>query len=497
MKKFKHIIIGALAVMGLSACGDSFLDTDLPAYLDSDKAAEAAGKRPEVFCNGIWSWYGSYQGKAHDQANMAAMMIIADVMGQDMALNKAGWFGFDYQFDFRNKDWRRSAMIWNFNYTNIAKANEILSLYPEGPKNVGQYGLIGNALAVRAYAYYQLIQFFQCTTNEDGTVNYAAKGVPIMAAETEGTPEERDALKGRNTVGDVFKVIEGDLTKAVEYFEMTDESGKVYERPNKQYVDGSVANGLLARFYLLDQKWDKALACAKKAQEGYAIMNEWDGFTKIDNEEWMWGLEIDGENTINFISFSSHMSNFGAGYAGLDAPSKLIDASLYSAIADNDNRKKFFNGPEGWPEGPANGVKRAYANKKYASDGNFTEDVLYMRASEMVLIEAECQARLGNSAEAGAALYKLTSKRIADAKNEPALLEQVLMQRRIELWGEGFEYFDHKRMNTGINRDYEGTNHPEGYRLTIDSRDKRWYLQIPNSEMQENTHLDEIEDQNP
>lgn len=52
MKFKKYIAASMIALAGLTACSDSFLDTDYTEYLDE----EAAGKNPDVFLNGMWSW---------------------------------------------------------------------------------------------------------------------------------------------------------------------------------------------------------------------------------------------------------------------------------------------------------------------------------------------------------------------------------------------------------------------------------------------------------
>ena len=56
MKLKKYIAASMIALAGLTACSDSFLDTDYTEYLDEEAAGEAAGKNPDVFLNGMWSW---------------------------------------------------------------------------------------------------------------------------------------------------------------------------------------------------------------------------------------------------------------------------------------------------------------------------------------------------------------------------------------------------------------------------------------------------------
>ena len=74
-------------------------------------------------------------------------------------------------------------------------------------------------------------------------------------------------------------------------------------------------------------------------------------------------------------------------------------------------------------------------------------------------------------------------------------MDDVLLQRRIELWGEGFNYFDLKRNNLGIDRAYEGSNHMT--KIVVPAQDVRWTYQIPQTEFNENKLLNVDEDQNP
>ena len=119
-----------------------------------------------------------------------------------------------------------------------------------------------------------------------------------------------------------------------------------------------------------------------------------------------------------------------------------------------------------------------------------------MRAAEMVLIEAEAYAHMGDGAKAAQALKVLMDVRQPGWNKASVTVDDIHLQRRIELWGEGFAYYDLKRLNKGIDRTYEGNNHLAGYDLAVPARDTRWYYQIPLSEIQEND-LIEPEDQNP
>ena len=173
---------------------------------------------------------------------------------------------------------------------------------------------------------------------------------------------------------------------------------------------------------------------------------------------------------------------------------KCIDAKLYSQIPDTDVRKALWNGPDGDPTAQTEASAYPYASRKFGYDANWLQDYIYMRASEMKLIQAEAYARLGKSSEATAALKSLLAKR----NNQwvgTASVEEVLLQRRIELWGEGFAYYDLKRNGLGVVRKYEGTNHPVWGQIDYPAHDNTWNFQIPRSEMQNNLMLSDA-DQN-
>lgn len=496
MKFTKYIATGLLAIAGFTSCSETFLETEYTKDLDSDAASEAAGKKPEVFLNGMWSWmitFNQTKNDSHDDFGIMSILHSTDMMAQDIGMTASHYFNYDYQLDNRMYNYRRTLADWTCLYTMIAKANEIINLYPNGGETVSQKALIGQALAIRGLSYYYLIQLYQFPVNASGAVNSSAKGIPLMYTLADGkTVAEIAAAKGRNTVADVYAQIEKDLTNAVENLEGD------YKRPNKNYINVNVANGILARYYLLSQQWEKAAATANKARTGYSIMNEkglHDGFMTVENEEWMWGFDHTTETQTSYASFFSMISNLAPGYAGVGYAPRVIDKRLYEAIPVDDYRKSLFNGANGNPNQPTVAAQLPYANIKFGTDGNWTMDYMYMRAAEMVLIEAEAYAHLNQGAKAAQALKILMANRQPSWNKASVTVEDVYLQRRIELWGEGFSYFDLKRLNKGIDRNYEGSNHLAGYKLVVPAQDKRWTYQLPNREMQENK-LIPAEDQN-
>ncbi|RYF62003.1 MAG: RagB/SusD family nutrient uptake outer membrane protein, partial [Cytophagaceae bacterium] len=114
-----------------------------------------------------------------------------------------------------------------------------------------------------------------------------------------------------------------------------------------------------------------------------------------------------------------------------------------------------------------------------------------MRVAEMYLIEAEAQARLGNSTAAATALFDLVSKRdpsyVKSTKTGTPLIDEILFNRRIELWGEGFRFTDLKRMNMALNRNGT-TNISSAVVVLFDvpPGDVQWEFLIPRRELNAN-----------
>ena len=498
MKKILYTFLG-VAVLGFSSCEDEFLNTEFTDGIDKETATELAQTDPQAlngYLRGIFTHMVSSDitgAGAHDDFSYMAVMHATDLMGETMVQSKSHWFTYDYGHDNRQDNYRRTSANWKTFYTIIAKANEVIDFFPEVPEDAGSKGILGQAYALRGMSYYYLIQLYQFTNTSDPSI-MDLPGVPMRYSSVEieengWTEEEVAQFQGRNTLGDVYAQIESDLEYAVELLDAG------YSRSAKYFVDSSVAKGLLARYYLLAGKWDLAAATANAARQGYPIMGEsglHDGFLDISNSEWMWGFDHTTETQTTYASFFSHISNLAPGYAGINYAPRLIDARLYSRIPDTDYRKSLFTGSEGPSEeqlsvATTTASQTPYANLKFGDDGNWTMDYVYMRAAEMVLIEAEAKAQSGDESGAAETLSVLMANRDPEWNQTSVSVEDVYLQRRIELWGEGFEYFDLKRLNKGINRDYEGSNHR--LPLVVEAGANEWVYKIPVNEIQENPQI--------
>lgn len=109
-----------------------------------------------------------------------------------------------------------------------------------------------------------------------------------------------------------------------------------------------------------------------------------------------------------------------------------------------------------------------------------------MRVEEMYLIEAEAVAH--NNPAQGVELLNTFMKTYRDANynctltTKDEVVQEVILQKRIELWGEGRSFFDIKRLNMSVTRSYSGTNVPESVQYNTTGRPAWMNLVLPKSE---------------
>lgn len=140
---------------------------------------------------------------------------------------------------------------------------------------------------------------------------------------------------------------------------------------------------------------------------------------------------------------------------------------------------------------PANGNTVSY------TIGNVT-DVPLMRVEEMYLIEAEATAQY-NEAEGKRLIEEFMTHRDPkySADNKSNLIDEIMFQKRVELWGEGIVFYDFKRLDMGIQNGYTGTNVPSDSRVNVSGRAPWWNFCIPESEVIQNLALEGKNNPNP
>ena len=509
MKLTKYL--GTVLLAGtLVACGDDYLAPQNSNYATSEEIADAAQSNPQAVLgsqlDGVYAILNFdspfVTGGIGDHMNvgLCGVMMLSNNTSNDVSLslgNGDPWH-FDKQLEYYGQEYVRSSWGWNIFYTVIKAANEVIPMIDPATATAEGKAMLGQALAIRGLSYFYLAQFYQDT--------YATSKnklcVPILLSNVETGGVDR-----RATVEQVYNQIESDLTRAIELLDG-------WKRASKSQVDQSVAQGILSRVYLVMHKWTKAAEMARAARLAYPLMDADAAYNynyqDVTNSEVMWGVDITTSTSRIYASFQSWMCAQTVGYGGQVGAIQLIDAKLYNSIPDNDVRKYLYVAPgDEYPCQDAVGNKWTipeYGNLKFKYEGaeDFLGDYIYMRSSEMYLTEAEALVRLNKADEAYAVLSELVTNRLAEGEwnVKRATIDVVQNQRRVELWGEGHSYFDHRRWQMDMDRGYEGTNEPSTtWPLHFEKGFVPWWhyswrYQLPLREIQENEAISE-DDQNP
>ena len=527
-KTFKYIysaaVVAALALTA-SSCTES-MDTEPQGSTLTKEELERNASSLDGLVKGMYSnmiqaeaitsWVGATR---HYDFGYASTMMMMDNAGQDEVSPNTGynWYRNNLRFNDRTDKSDITYFLWNQQYKNISQANAIISATESSYKdNSAAAAARGKALAMRAFCYLNLAQMYQFTYkgHED------ALCVPIVK---ETTTAEQASDNPRATVKDVYDFIMDDLNNAVTLLDGASRSGKAD-------IDQQVAYGLRARTELVMQNWKAAADDAAKAAEGYTPLSREDaaqpGFNDISASNWIWGMDVNETSDIvqtGILNFPSMMSSFtGNGYSPSYAY-RAINSKLWNEIPSTDVRKGWwldskFNSPIVNPDYLINTGKQVYVFSSTSKDddhlfalwkvpylnvkfgayqnkyGNETNacDVPLMRVEEMILIQAEAKAMSGDVAGGKKILEDFVRTYrdpdyTCNATTAEGVQEAVWFQRRVELWGEGFSYFDIMRLKKPIDR--RGANYEASVTYNIPAESKIMLWIIPEDEVNNNKAL--------
>jgi len=139
-------------------------------------------------------------------------------------------------------------------------------------------------------------------------------------------------------------------------------------------------------------------------------------------------------------------------------------------------------------------LNKFYDNgRKIGGQRNVETDYVYMRVAEMYLLHAEAAAQTGDEEAAKTSLKFLLDQRMPDTSyidglSGQNLIDEIYLQTRIELWGEGKSYLAMKRNKATVSR---GSNHLSNVGVAIPYDDTRLSFLIPQSEIQNNPFIND------
>ena len=502
---FKYCVISLCVVVLIQSCSSEALElspADKSLLTGSLKDAQSL----QTLVNGVYramymnAWSTSW---SQENPGIMAITLVRDLQGEDhlMSGQGNGWFWYDYTYetdaDFAGTNGRQYA-FWSMCYTIVNQANLVLSARDQLKADSLALSVFAQAYALRAFAYTCL---YECFCEGNYPENLTSPGVPLYteasSIESRGNPRAR--------IDTVLMQIKTDYGRAAELFKLSS-SGRLHP----SYIDLYACYGLWARLALICRDWAMVdslatLALSKPGLVQVADIEELGQFNDLRAKNLLWGFKVLTEQTSPYGPFLSHMDPRG-GY-GQNA-FQCIDAGLYSRIPDSDLRKSWWESPDNYTYYPYCQLKFRYADPL-----SFTGDLIYLRAEELLLMKAEAACQQQNYQQARTLLLKLGAKRdslyasrLSECTNSKlfnidtqaeivSLMDEILFQRRVELWCEGFgRCFDLRRLYLGYDRNYSGSNHTRLIKLL--PGDHRYQMLLPQYETDNNPNINATH-QNP
>ncbi len=515
MKK-KFIMIFA-AVFSAVSCQLEFVPTDSGSGDDLMKNASSAISTIDGIYRSMWTAGWSTGGNSHQCFGISAYNLALESMGDDFIMQSAGsgWFWYDHCYNIRSyymSDSFRSYDVWYANYTWISNANYVLAAKSTMDGSAADKSYVfGSAYAIRGLSYFNLANWYARPPYSalQDKYRWEDPGVPIYTEPT----DKGFVGKKRENLRTVFKQINDDLDSAIVFLGRGEKSVLA---GGKSHISLNVARALKVRVALAVGDWDTALKNAELVIESgkYEIGGEselMNGMNSISPSNVMWGAGIENtEQSGAYAGFFTHMDNTDGAYA--ESAPKLVSSSLYKKMRSDDIRRRWWD--------PDNEDSPYISNKfRFSNVASWLGDYIYKRVEEMYFDAAEAALRLGDSDKAVKYMNAVMAKRSpsynASSLNASTfigattntwtgyLLEDILIQKRIELWGEFGRLIDIRRLGQGIDRKASDgfadecltTMSRNGVSLTNpDTYD--WVMTIPQDEINNNPNINE-EDQNP
>lgn len=467
MKKIFASIAIALLVVGFNSCSEEFLELEPSFAISETDAFTSIDKARAVLIS-------AYNYNSYYTCHGLYFFVIPEVMGDDVYVKASGnynWFVHDYKLTTLDS-YTRVLDVWEYFYKVIQATNQVIANVPGivGDENE-KSSLMGQAYGLRAMSYFNLVRLY-C---KDISVDPQAAGVPLRITPANAGSE----APGRGTVQQVYDQIVKDLDSAMVHAPVFTESAT---------FSLDAAHALAARVNLYLKNYPEAVTHARAAYADHPLMSidEMLAGLQEPNDEWIWSLEYTADDNTGYASLGSFYDNRILGYSSMRADVDflaLIDVAV-------DLRRDW------WERSGGDWVLSQDGGKflKFPQSSSQDQDVVMFRSTEMYLIEAEALAMQNLWTEAQDALWNIQQRaKPTTAKSTntgQSLIDEILLERRIEMIGEGQRLFDLNRLNMPLHRGSSAW--PEVIK-DLPANDPLLIYPIPKDEIDANPNISEAE----
>lgn len=370
----------------------------------------------------------NYRYLLNNSSELEPSASVPDITADDVALPDSAqqqalspylaraytWQSFFYESTAVDNDWDA---LYHTIYVANTVAEQVLA--STGGTEAQKQELLAEAQVHRAHAYLTLVNMY--ARQYDPATAATDPGVPLVLTSDVGVSLPRVSVQA------VYTQVIQDLTTALPYLPTT----YTYNtQPTK-----AAAYALLARTYLQQRVYPSAQQSAESALALKSTLNDLQTFGS-GGAAYPNRLR-DPEIILSKIA-TSNLSY---------SPDALrLNDDLIALLDTTDLRYKLFTVS-------AASVSSSYTGRFFGKELLTNENRnTGPSVPEMLLVKAECQARQGNANGAIATLNTLRAKRFSTSMYQAlpsggVALQQVLDERRRELFCRGLRWFDQKRLN--------------------------------------------------
>ncbi len=478
MKKILYILLFVAA--GLQSC-DKYLDLKPISQgiaienLVSDSLLYKNASELEAALSGVYSDFRNEYFELDYFVNGDAQSDDA-YAGAD---NPANFQIDEYTIDATNTNVSRD---WQYLYGTIGKANAVFNNTDATPEvdPARKLQIKAEAAWIRAYMYFQAVQLW-------GDVPLQLREVTSISAEL--LPEIYPQLfPARVPVADVFTQIISDFELAVAHAPVA--------APHKGFVTKGAANAMLAKVYATMQppQWDKVNQyCDAVMAGGYSLLPEYDMLWNNENENSAEAIfEINYEGTPQSGNWGASMFR-GLDWKKFNTPSNDLVAAF---DAEGDVIRKeasiiFLDVSGKWSDPYWPQINFPFVNKYRIFTGNSSQNYIFIRLADIMLLKAEALNETGDLQGAAALVNQIRSRvdlPNTTAADKAAMKLAIEKERRLELAFEGHRWYDLKRTGRAIEV-LNNVKGPNGTSLGYVVTENRLLWPVPQAEMDKNTKL--------
>lgn len=429
MKSFKLLAISAVLTMGLASCGDEYFDV----RMDQNKTSETAFTTAQDVKNGM---IGAYYALGNYRFYGRNVVALGD-MASDLATASAssGHFVSLNQYSINDTD-DDLYDTWNYGYKVIDRCVRTLNgakiileagVTEEEKHNINSY--ISQCYALRALATFYLTNLFGLPYQPDQSNSQL--GIILI----KDKPYTINDEVHRSSVADCYAQMLSDIAEAKAHY-----AGEGEMNGSAQFYFN------LAAIYALEARVNLFMGNYEKAKQAAEAALEERGSEGIEASEYasMWQSNaISPEDILTITKTTDDNLSANALNTLYGSYKGSVSDALKAAFAEGDVRAEVLSLPQFKYVGLAG--DKAVSN------------IPVFRVSEMYLIIAECDTRLGNIDDAKEALF-FTAKRnpaIKSSDDLPATKDEIISfindERVRELYLEGHRWFDARRQGLKLN----------------------------------------------